>query len=416
MHSRNSLADKSDLRFGAFIAGFHDFSENPALALERDFQLVEHLDRLGFDEAWIGEHHSGGLELIGSPEIFIAAAAQRTRNIKLGTGVVSLPYHHPFMVAERITQLDYQTNGRLMFGIGAGSLASDAHILGADPATIRDRMREAIEVIIPLLEGHVVSKEASWFTLKEARVQLPCLTNPYPELVIASTASPSGPRLAGLYGGGVLSLGVTTQSGMDTLAATWKVWCESARMHEQSANRNAWRLAGPVHIAETREQALRDVRYGMCSWISYLNRLTPLQVPAPIEAERDVDIAIEAILATEMGVIGTPDDLITKIEALWESSGGFGCWLDMVPTWADFPAKLRSYELIAHYVIPHFKATNRRRDASFSWAATYKERFLESRKQAVESEKEKWAREREQTAGDDAHPPLTQTRADEPNS
>ncbi|HYR40803.1 MAG TPA: LLM class flavin-dependent oxidoreductase, partial [Methylomirabilota bacterium] len=104
------------LRFGIFLAPFHPIDENPALALERDFQLVEHLDRLGYDEAWIGEHHSAGYETIASPEVFIAAAGERTRRIRLGTGVSSLPYHHPFILADRVQQLDYQLKGRFMFG------------------------------------------------------------------------------------------------------------------------------------------------------------------------------------------------------------------------------------------------------------------------------------------------------------
>src|SRR3954468_2480711 len=102
------------LRFGIFMAPFHPAGENPTLALERDLDLVAHLDKLGYDEAWIGEHHSAGYEIISSPELFIAAAAERTKHIRLGTGVVSLPYHHPFMVAERFVQLDHMTRGRVM--------------------------------------------------------------------------------------------------------------------------------------------------------------------------------------------------------------------------------------------------------------------------------------------------------------
>ena len=99
------------LRFGTFLAPFHPAGENPTLALQRDLELVEHLDRLGYDEAWIGEHHSAGTELIGSPEIFIAAAAERTKHIKLGTGVTSIAYHNPLWVAERMILLDHLTRG-----------------------------------------------------------------------------------------------------------------------------------------------------------------------------------------------------------------------------------------------------------------------------------------------------------------
>src|SRR4051795_3067970 len=135
------------MRFGVFMAPFHPAGQNPTLALERDLDLVVHLDRLGFEEAWIGEHHSAGFETIASPELFIAAAAERTKRIRLGTGVVSLPYHNPLMVANRIIQLDHMTRGRVMFGAGPGLLASDALMLGIDPSVQRDRMAEGLDVI-----------------------------------------------------------------------------------------------------------------------------------------------------------------------------------------------------------------------------------------------------------------------------
>ena len=141
------------LRSGIFLAPFHDTSENPILALERDFELVQHLDALNYHEAWIGEHHSGGFEIIGSPEVFIAAAAERTRHIRLGTGVVSLPYHNPFIVADRMVQLDYQTRGRTMLGVGPGSLVHDAKKIGINPADQRRMMNEGLDVIVELFRG-----------------------------------------------------------------------------------------------------------------------------------------------------------------------------------------------------------------------------------------------------------------------
>src|SRR5215472_12223057 len=101
------------LRNGIFLAPFPPVDEDPTLCIQRDFELLEHLDRLGYEEAWIGEHHSAGFEIIASPELFIAAAAERTSRIKLGTGVISLPYHNPLMVAQRIVQLDHMTRGRV---------------------------------------------------------------------------------------------------------------------------------------------------------------------------------------------------------------------------------------------------------------------------------------------------------------
>ena len=121
------------LGFGAFLAPHHPIGEHPMLQFRRDLDFVEHLDKLGYDEFWCGEHHSSGWEMIGSPEMFLAAAGERTKRIKLATGVVSLPYHHPFNVAQRMVQLDYMTGGRAIFGSGPGALPSDAHTLGIDP-------------------------------------------------------------------------------------------------------------------------------------------------------------------------------------------------------------------------------------------------------------------------------------------
>ena len=114
------MTDANDryVKTGVFLAPFHPVHENPLLALERDMDLLVHLDKLNYHEAWIGEHHSAGFEIIACPEMFIAQAAERTRHIRLGTGVVSLPYHNPFTLAGRMMQLDYQTRGRAMFGVG----------------------------------------------------------------------------------------------------------------------------------------------------------------------------------------------------------------------------------------------------------------------------------------------------------
>src|ERR1700741_4275530 len=139
------------LRHGIFMAPFHKMDENPTLLFQQDMQLIELLDNLGFHEAWIGEHHSAGMETIDSPEVFIAAAAQRTKHLRFGTGGVSLPYHHPLNVANRMIQLDHMTRGRVMFGAGPGLLASDALMMGIEPEATRDRLQQGLDVILRLL-------------------------------------------------------------------------------------------------------------------------------------------------------------------------------------------------------------------------------------------------------------------------
>jgi limonene 1,2-monooxygenase len=185
------------LRFGIFLAPFHPAGENPTSALQRDQRLVEHLDELGYDEAWIGEHHSAGSEIIASPEIFIAAAAERTKHIRLATGVKSLPYHHPLIVAETMAQLDHMTRSRFMFGAGPGALPSDSKMFGIAPVDLRPRMDEALECIVPLLRGETVTKKTSWFELNEARLSVGCYTQTMMDMAIASVRSGAGAGAAG---------------------------------------------------------------------------------------------------------------------------------------------------------------------------------------------------------------------------
>src|SRR5579872_4830026 len=168
----------SYLRSGIFLAPFHALGENPTLALERDMELLQHLDKLNYHEAWIGEHHSGGFEIIGSPEVFIAAAAERTRHIRLGTGVASLPYHNPFILADRMVQLDHMTRGRAMFGVGPGALVHDAMKIGVSADAQRRMMNESLDVMVRLLAGETVSEKTDWYDLRDARLQLSCYTRP----------------------------------------------------------------------------------------------------------------------------------------------------------------------------------------------------------------------------------------------
>jgi limonene 1,2-monooxygenase len=144
---------KSGLRFGMFMAPFHPAIQNQTVALERDLDLIALLEKLDFDEVWIGEHHSAGAELISSPEVFIAMAAARTQRIKLGTGVVSLPYHTPIWVADRAMLLDHLTRGRFMLGVGPGALPTDAAMIGLEPEVLRPRLEEGLQAVLHLLSS-----------------------------------------------------------------------------------------------------------------------------------------------------------------------------------------------------------------------------------------------------------------------
>lgn len=342
------------MRFGTFMAPFHPPEHNPTLSLEADLELLQHMDKLGFDEAWIGEHHSAGSEIIASPEIFIMAAAERTKNIKLGTGVVSLPYHNPLWVAERMVLLDHLTRGRVMFGMGPGALPTDAGMLGLEPSQMRPLLEEYIEIVMQLLTtDEPVNYESDRLTLKNARLHLRPYSEPLFDIAIAAVASPSGAKLAGKYGGGVLSLGATVAVGMDVLAHHWTIQEETAAKHGLVADRSDWRLVGLMHLAETEEEARRDVAYGMGQWFSYFQDVAAFPQMAVDGSNLDEQIDF---VNGGLGVVGTPDMAIAQIEDLLkQSNGGFGAYLTLAHNWANNEATKKSYELFARHVMPHFQ-------------------------------------------------------------
>ncbi len=368
------------LRFGIFMAPFHPVAENPTLCLERDRELIQWLDELGFDEAWIGEHHSAGYELIASPELFIADVAVRTKHIRLGTGVVSLPYHHPLMVADRMMQLDHLTRGRTMFGVGPGLLPSDAMMLGIDPRRQRDMMAESFECIMRLLRGEVVTHKADWFELRDARLQLAPYTRPHLDVAVAASVSPSGPRTAGRWGIGMLSPAATSQGGFNALEHHWGLVEETARECGQTVDRSRWRVAGPVHIAETREQARADVRFGLPGWLYYFQKVVALP---GVPESGTLDECLDAMIHAGFVVVGTPDDLIAQIDRLEQQSGGFGAFLVTAHEWANRDATRRSYELIQRYVAPRFQDANAYTRRSMEWVQEHRGPFLAAATQGM---------------------------------
>ncbi len=343
------------LQFGAFLAPHHLPGESPTLQLQRDLDLVTHLDRLGFDEFWCGEHHSTGWETIGSPEMFLAGAALQTKRIRLGTGVTSLPYHHPFNVAQRIVQLDHMSFGRAMLGTGPGALPSDAHTLGVDPMVLRDRQDEAIGVIKRLLAGEPrFSYECEWFTMRDAALQILPYQHQLP-MATASMISPSGMTLAGKHGMGVLSIGSMSTEGLASLPLQWSFAEEAAAEHDQIVDRSQWRIMFNFHLADTREQAYRDVEHGLLTWHNDYNvgtLMRPGLEPLGSTAE-----AIEYYTDPKgaSGVIGTPDDLIERINQMHEITGGFGVMMGFVNDWAAPDAMFHSWDLVARHVIPEIR-------------------------------------------------------------
>jgi len=339
------------MKFGIFLAPFHRVGENPTLAMNRDMELIEWMDHLGYDEAWIGEHHSAGWELIASPEIFMAAAFERTRHIMLGSGVTSLPYHHPLMVANRFVQLDHMSRGRSMLGCGPGALVSDAYMMGIEPVTQRQRMDDSLTAIMALLKcEEPVTMKTDWFELRQARLHLAPYTYPHFPIAVASVLTPAGMVSAGKYGLGVLSLGAGLPGGPDALADHWKIAEDTAAQHGTQMDRRAWRLVVNVHVAEDDELALRQVhaaeRHETVTYFEETLGRPPGRSDDPL---RD---------GVRMGttLVGSPDLVSKGIERLQQlSRGGFGGLLFRANEWATREQTLKSYELFARYVMPRFQ-------------------------------------------------------------
>src|SRR5260370_20675393 len=289
--------------------------------------------------------------MMRAPEMFLAAAGERTKRIKLGTGVISLPYHHPFNVAQRMVQLDYMTGGRAIFGSGPGALASDAPTLNIDPRTQRDREDEALGIIRRLFKGERVTAKSDWFVMNDAALQLLPLQEDMP-CVVASQISPSGMTLAGKYGIGIISLGSMSTQGLMALPTQWGFAEDAARKHGTTVSRSDWRVLLSWHIAETREPARREAGAGLMRWHNEDN-VGPLRRPG-LQRFTWADDAGATTAGGEFAAstVGTPDDLVKTIKSLMEVSGGIGTIVGFVHDSATPENTRRSWHMVARYVAP----------------------------------------------------------------
>ena len=374
------------MQFGVFVPPHHvPTNYNPTYALQRDVDLIKLVDNMGFDEAWFGEHHSGGVELISDPLMFIAHVAAQTKHIRLGTGVVSLPYHNPLWIADRLSLLDHLTRGRVMLGVGPGALATDAAMIGIAPEEQREALEFDMDVLMHLLtRDEPISVETSRYKLVDARMQLDFYQDPHPPIVAAAVVSPSGPRLAGKHGIGLISVGATMKAGVDVLAMHWDVVEQRAKEFGKQSDRDSWRVVGLMHLADSKEQALKDVSYGLREWCDYIQHTAA--APQIQVTGSNIDEYIEWALNNGSIVIGTVNEAIEHIENVVEiSNGGFGNYLLFDHNWVNYAAKTHSYEIFADVVIPHFKKTNRRMKISEAKLREVREPLAQAQQEAIDA-------------------------------
>ena len=384
------------LRFGVFMAPFHRSGHNTALAIESDLRSVEVLDSLGYDQVWFGEHHSSGYEIYPSPEIMIAAAAQRTARIELCSGVISLPYHHPMIVADRMAFLDHMTRGRLICGVGPGALPSDSAMMGIDYNCLRTRMDEALTAILALLDSdEPVTMSTDWFELRDAQLQHQSYRSPRLKMAVASALSPSGPRLAGRNGIGLVSFGGTSEGALDVLASTWDVMSEQAMAYEQPVSRDDWAIVGMMHVAPTEAEAREETRSGLKEFFDYRHAASPFRLYDDDGLSHNE--IVDCVNAKGAGVIGTPDMAVEFVNKLLDRTGGFGTLLFNANDWSDPAATRRSWELFAREVAPTFDGRSLSRVRSHERVMGHKQELVAQFLGGIQLAKDSYDAERKQS-------------------
>jgi limonene 1,2-monooxygenase len=349
------------MRFGLFTMPEHPPRENWTLSYDRDIDDIVYAEKLGFDEYWIGEHHTGGYENIPMPELLIAKASALTHRIRLGTGVINLPYHDPFMVAERMAFLDHLTHGRLEYGFGGGGLPTDRALFGMAAEDATPKTNEALGIIWRLLtSSEPYTHDGRYFQCQNRRLQV----MPYqqtPPFAIAGLTGTHNFATCGARGWKPLSVYFTPTAlrdnpGVPDLAAHAQaiVAAAAAAGRDPQDARALWRITREVYVSDNRDTALNEIRDGVARSYEYL---LGLGLGALMKTDKDMPdarLTFEWMVESVPWIIGSPEDCVRQIHELNESVGGFGCFLINARDWVTTDRWNRSLELFARYVMPPF--------------------------------------------------------------
>jgi len=354
------------MRYGYFMMPMHPPGSFLADTLDLDLRQIERLDQLGYEEAWIGEHFTAEWENIPAPEIFIAAALQRTKTIKLGTGVSCLPNHNPFHLAHRIAQLDHMARGRFLFGIGSGGFIGDFQVVDIDPRSGKQRQVtvDIIDTVLKLWEDPEPGTYAKgdWkFAVPEPDLDIAKhvwarpYSRPHPPIAVAGVSEKSDTLvMAGERGWIPMSINMVPTRVLKT---HWQGVEQGARATGRTPSRAEWRIARTIHVAETTEQARREAIEGapgrdfgryFIPMMKKTGRIAGLKVdPAMPDSDIDLDY-----LADNIWIVGDPDEVARQIRAIYDEVGGFGAVLALAADWGDEAVWDRSMRLLAQEVMP----------------------------------------------------------------
>ena len=354
------------MELGYFTMPLHPPGSNITKTLADDLEQIVTLDRLGYTEAWIGEHFTAKWENIPAPDLFIAQALAMTENIVLGTGVSCMPNHNPFMIAHRIAQLDHMARGRFRWGVGSGGFPGDFEVFGFDPDTGEHRTmtRDALDLVLQLWDDPKpgLYENKYWrFTVPEPvddyglGFHLKPYQKPHPPIGVAGVSSRSETlKLAGERGYIPMSINLVPSA---TIAGHWDAVEEGARRTGRSADRSVWRVAREVFVADTTEEARREALEGVLArdFQDYFLRILPAhKLLDQMKTNTDMpdsDVTTEYLL-DNIWIVGSPGDVAAKLRRLYQEAGGFGVLLAMGHEWQPRDMWLRSMTLLAEEVIP----------------------------------------------------------------
>jgi alkanesulfonate monooxygenase SsuD/methylene tetrahydromethanopterin reductase-like flavin-dependent oxidoreductase (luciferase family) len=347
-----------------FVMPVHDPAKPLAQCLDEDLELCRRCEELGFDEFWVGEHHSSTYENIAMPELLLAKALGQTQRIRVGPAPVCLQYHHPAHVANRLALLDHLSGGRLNVCFGPGAIPTDMELYGVDPKDASARVVESLEMILKLWTGdppfdlqgrfwRVQLKDRLDPEMGLAGLHKP-LQRPHPPIAVPCI-SRGGPGLERAAARG-FSLFSHHMIAAEVLADQWAAYRRSAAAAGRQTTAADWRVARNVYVAETTAEAQQLARVnslGRC--IQYIIDLTRRNNalgmwksdPAMSDAEVNLDYFLRRMI-----IAGDPDEVTRQLQDLRHDAGQFGTLVLVAHDWDDKPRWLRSLELFAREVAP----------------------------------------------------------------
>jgi alkanesulfonate monooxygenase SsuD/methylene tetrahydromethanopterin reductase-like flavin-dependent oxidoreductase (luciferase family) len=354
------------MKLGYFMMPLHHIDRDYHETLAEDIEAIVYCDELGYSEAWVGEHYSSAVEQITSPLMFHANLINRTRRIKLATGVICLPQYHPAVTAGQAAMFDHLSDGRFIMGVGPGGLLSDFELFGVMDQDRMAMMEEALDMILALwtskppyrLHGKYWTIDMKSWThhdIKLGYVPQP-LQQPHPPIAISAMSPNSGSlTFAGRRG----YMPVTANFIAPWSAAThWGTYCAGAAAGGRTPDPGNWHVARSIFVADTDDEAAAFVTTAESPYDYYFEYLFKIfdraGFKAPFVANRgdDPEKLTAQALRDACVIHGSPETVAHKLLALRDQIGHFGTLLYAAHDWTDRAAMKRSIGLMATEVMP----------------------------------------------------------------